>query len=145
MNEKKEIFTYSIDQIDRAVDLLKQQMLDCAIFTFTGLLGVGKTTLIRKFLHACGVKNAVTSPTFTYINVYSALQGKKFYHFDFYRMVSRDDFFEQGFNEYLYQPDSWTCIEWPELLDPTLEDRVCRIELEYGDTADKRVLTLTKR
>ena len=137
--EKKE-FIYSLDEIDQAVDLLKDQMDECAIFTFSGPLGAGKTTLIQKFLQACGVHAQITSPTFTYVNVYRNKPGTKFYHFDLYRIESVDTFLEQGFDEYLYQPKSWAVIEWPEVIKSLLPDRVCEVSIDYHN--DKRKLVI---
>jgi tRNA threonylcarbamoyladenosine biosynthesis protein TsaE len=104
------------------------------IMTFTGQLGAGKTTLIKEILSQRGVKEVVTSPTFTYVNRYENAQGQFFYHFDLYRLVCLDDFLEFGFDEYIYQPNSWAFIEWPEIIMPLLTRRVCHIYLDYAKT-----------
>ena len=41
------------------------------IFTLTGFLGAGKTTLVKRLLAHSGVNQEVTSPTFTYVTRYS--------------------------------------------------------------------------
>ena len=45
---------YSLDSIDGVVDILFSLLPRCAVFTFTGPLGAGKTTLVQKLLKRCG-------------------------------------------------------------------------------------------
>jgi tRNA threonylcarbamoyladenosine biosynthesis protein TsaE len=110
------------------------------VFTFTGALGTGKTTLVRALLRRCGVTEVITSPTFTYVNVYENDQGQTFYHFDAYRVKSAADFKAAGFDEHLYQPTSWAFIEWPEVVSPLLTHAVCHITLDYHDS--QRVMSI---
>lgn len=125
--------TYSLSSIDEVVELLYEKMQTHRVFTFTGPLGAGKTALIKLLLARCGVSDVVTSPTFTYMAVYSNDKKDTFYHFDLYRMCSLDDFMHAGFDEYLYVPGSWAFIEWPEIVMPLLTNSVCHINLDYLD------------
>lgn len=134
---------YSLDELDTAVDLVAEQMKECQVLTFTGQLGAGKTTLIRSLLRKCGIHEVITSPTFTYVNAYENDKGQMFYHFDCYRVKTLDDFKAAGFDEYLYQPNSWCFIEWPEVVKPLLNHSVCHISLDYAD--DKRILQIEKK
>lgn len=136
-----EQLVYSLEQLDLAVELIYQQMKQCKVITFTGVLGAGKTTLIRALLRRVGVQEVITSPTFTNVNVYENASGQIFYHFDCYRIASLHDFKAAGFDEYLYQSNSWAFIEWPEIIDPLLTHDVCRVTLDYQD--DIRILQLT--
>ena len=122
---------YTLDQLDRAVKVVKEQMQRCRVMTFTGDLGAGKTTLIRALLRDLGVLQPITSPTFTYVNRYTTAGGNVVYHFDLYRLNSLEAFLEQGFGEYLYQPESWCLIEWPAIVMPLLTHEVCHITLDY--------------
>jgi tRNA threonylcarbamoyladenosine biosynthesis protein TsaE len=122
---------YSLETLDAVVELLHDKMGTCKVFTFTGPLGAGKTTLIKKLLKRCGVHEVVTSPTFTYLQQYKNDRGQLFNHFDLYRLSSLNEFQEMGFDEYLYQPDSWTLIEWPRVVLPLLTHNVYHLELDY--------------
>jgi len=106
-------------------------MKRCSVITFTGDLGAGKTTLIRALLRDLGVLQPITSPTFTYMNRYITADGKTIYHFDLYRLNNLEEFRAQGFDEYLYQPNSYCLIEWPAIVMPLLTQDVCPISLEY--------------
>ena len=87
-----------------------------------------------------GVAQPVTSPTFTYVNVYENDNGQLFYHFDLYRIETLDAFIAAGFNEYLYAPNSWAFIEWPEVIMPLLTEAVCHCTIDYHD--QQRVLRI---
>lgn len=135
----KREYSYTLDEIDDVVEELYGLMGSCAIFTFTGPLGAGKTAIIKKLLARCGVKDLVTSPTFTYVNLYSNNEGEGFYHFDLYRIQEIEDFIAAGFDEYLYVPDSWAFIEWPEVIMSILDHAVCHVMLDYISENERRI------
>ena len=126
--------------INKVVLRLIALMNQLQVFTFTGPLGVGKTTLIKEILKECNVSQTVTSPTFTYLNVYENDKNQLFYHFDLYRINSLDEFLAAGFEEYLYAPNSWTFIEWPAIIMPLLKEKVCHCELEYVNDTRKIII-----
>lgn len=138
---KQQQITYSLNQISDVVDTLLPLLQSAAVFTFTGTLGAGKTTLIKALLKKAGVLDVVTSPTFTYVNVYQASRGT-FYHFDLYRIATLDDFCAAGFDEYVYLPNSWAFIEWPAVIMPLLAKKACHIHIEYVGL-ESRMLTIT--
>jgi tRNA threonylcarbamoyladenosine biosynthesis protein TsaE len=137
---KELVYTY--EDVDVVVKELERCMAQCQVFAITGPLGAGKTTVIQKLLRDCGVLVPVTSPTFTYVNAYSNSQGERFYHFDLYRISTVYEFQEQGFDEYLYQPNSWAFVEWPEVIKPLLRRNVCYVSFDYHEEMDKRVVKI---
>ncbi len=135
-------FVYTIEEIPRIAQELQPFLENYPIITFTGPLGAGKTTLIKELMKGLGIDvDEVTSPTFTYLNLYR-LPEKMVYHFDLYRIKQMQDFIDAGFAEYLYQPDSIAIIEWPEVIEPLLKNRVCRIILGYSNNPEERMLTV---
>jgi len=140
MKTEKQIIA-GLDDLNLVVDYLKSLLKDCKVFTFTGSLGAGKTTVVRALLKQCGVKDVITSPTFTYLNAYKNDRDQTFYHFDCYRLENLDDFIMAGFDEYLYEDDSWSFIEWPEIVMPLLKSQVCHVTIEHHGT-DKREFTI---
>ncbi len=132
----------SIEQIDQVVDALVALMDHCKVFTFEGPLGAGKTTIIRDMLKQCGIAQPITSPTFNYVNVYENQKGQLFYHFDLYRIHTFDDFLQAGFDEFLYLPNSWAFIEWPEVIMPLLTKQVCVVSIDYHE-GNKRAIQYT--
>lgn len=77
-----------------------------------GDLGAGKSELARGIAEGLGVRETVTSPSFTILNVYES--GKfPLYHFDWYRLESEEELYELGMDEYL-GGDGAALVEWPE-------------------------------
>jgi len=139
---KTEQWTYSLSDIPSVAQKLKELLKDCQIITFSGPLGAGKTTLIKELLKQWGIKEPVTSPTFTYLNLYQNEAGDMFYHFDLYRIKSLAEFQEAGFDEYLYEPGTYTLIEWPEHILPLLS-QACQVTIDYHENPEKRVIMLS--
>ncbi|MDO5036752.1 MAG: tRNA (adenosine(37)-N6)-threonylcarbamoyltransferase complex ATPase subunit type 1 TsaE [Tissierellia bacterium] len=97
------------------------------VLAFIGDLGVGKTTLIQALGQALGVKEEMTSPTFTLIHEYQA-RDLPVYHFDCYRMESPLEFLDIGGEDYLY--GSGVClIEWADMIEEFLPQDYLRLEL----------------
>ncbi|MGC2310409.1 MAG: tRNA (adenosine(37)-N6)-threonylcarbamoyltransferase complex ATPase subunit type 1 TsaE [Candidatus Babeliaceae bacterium] len=123
---------YELDTLDAVAEELFFLLPDCAVMTFSGTLGAGKTTLIRALLKQVGIEEEyIQSPTFTYLVPYTNASGQTFYHFDLYRLKNTSDFTDAGFHEYLYELKSWCLIEWPDIVFPLLKDCVCFIDIDY--------------
>jgi len=94
-----------------ALELLKFAA-DEKVFLFEGEMGAGKTTLIKFLCFELGVKETVSSPTYSIVNEY-AFSGGKIFHFDFFRIQSQIEALDIGFEEYLSSGD-YCFIEWPQ-------------------------------
>lgn len=140
---KANTIIFGQDELPQVAQDLVKLMNRYQVFTFTGPLGAGKTSLIRHMLELKGVSQPITSPTFTYVNLYENDQHQQFYHFDLYRIENLEAFISAGFNEYLYLPNSWAFIEWPEVIMPLLTESVCHCTIEYHD--QKRILKITDK
>jgi tRNA threonylcarbamoyladenosine biosynthesis protein TsaE len=124
---------YTHDMIDDVVKDIHPLFQHASVFTFSGTLGAGKTTLIQALLRSYGVQGPIKSPTYAYMNQYVNEKGDLFYHFDLYRLSSLESFLEAGFDEYLYEPGAWAFIEWPDIIQPLLTRRVCHFYIQqYG-------------
>jgi tRNA threonylcarbamoyladenosine biosynthesis protein TsaE len=124
------------------VSEIKAAMAYCPIITLNGPLGAGKTTLVSALLKECGISVPVSSPTFAYVRTYTNELAQSFHHFDIYRIATVQDFQAMGFDEYLYQPHSWTIIEWPLVVQSLLTHAVCEVDLSYGRDETIRTATL---
>lgn len=128
---------FSLDELNKIIEeQFIPRMKKYKIFTFKGPLGAGKTTTIKAILRSCGVKELITSPSFSYVNSYKTDNGKTFYHFDLYRLDNLDSFLSLGFDEYLNDENSICFIEWPEIIDFLLTDSglkefICKVLLSF--------------
>ena len=113
--------------------------LDARVWTFTGTLGAGKTTLVQEMLALLGQTGPVQSPTYTYVTTYILPDNRVLYHFDLYRLSSYNEFIQAGFDEYLYDESSLCFIEWPEIILPYLPEKTVQIILEYLDDGTRAI------
>ncbi|MFZ5354316.1 MAG: tRNA (adenosine(37)-N6)-threonylcarbamoyltransferase complex ATPase subunit type 1 TsaE [Bacillota bacterium] len=81
------------------------------IICLSGDLGAGKTAFTKGIGKGLGVKEYVTSPTYTIINEYT---GRiPLYHFDVYRLENVDEMYELGYEEYFFG-DGAVVLEWAD-------------------------------
>ncbi len=104
---------------------------DQKIFLFYGDMGTGKTTLIKALCAELGVKDLVSSPTFSIVNEYSAPSGSIF-HFDFYRIKNETEALDLGYEDYIYS-GNYCFIEWPEKIENLLPEKSGIIHIRIGD------------
>jgi tRNA threonylcarbamoyladenosine biosynthesis protein TsaE len=90
------------------------------IFTLSGNLGAGKTTLVKAFCKVLNSPDEVTSPTFSLVNEYIIPSGR-IYHFDLYRISSMEELLNIGFDEYI-DSGNYCFIEWPEISEDRLPE-----------------------
>lgn len=107
------------------------------IITLSGDLGAGKTTFTQFLAKSLGIKQTVTSPTFTLMNQY--LDGRlKLYHFDMYRIDDIDEILETGLTEYFGAENSVCVIEWAENIKPLLPRNLIKIEITKLDDTTRK-------
>ena len=108
------------------------------VYTMVGDLGVGKTVFTQDMAKGLEISEAISSPTFTIVQVYDA--PKPLYHFDMYRINGWDDLYSTGYFDYL---DIGAClvIEWSENIEDSLPEDTITINIEpLGE--DKRKFTV---
>jgi tRNA threonylcarbamoyladenosine biosynthesis protein TsaE len=111
------------------------------VFIFEGEMGAGKTTFIKVLCEELGVKDVVSSPTFSIVNEYVA-GNSIIYHFDFYRIRDIREAYDIGYEEYFYS--GHIClIEWPERVEEILPEHYVRVEIKVL-SPDKRAFTFSK-
>ncbi len=83
-----------------------------SVIGLIGQLGAGKTHFTQGIVNALGSEESVTSPTFTLVNEYH--DGRlPVFHFDFYRMDTRDEVLKIGWDEFLDEPGI-VIVEWAD-------------------------------
>jgi tRNA threonylcarbamoyladenosine biosynthesis protein TsaE len=106
------------------------------VICMVGDLGAGKTTFIQALAIGLGVKDYVTSPTFTLINEY---EGRiPLYHFDVYRINHIDEMENLGYEEYFYG-DGVCAIEWADLIKDILPYDYLWIEIKITGAESRQI------
>ena len=102
-----------------------------SILCLNGDLGAGKTALTKSIALGLGIREDITSPTFTIVNEYE--DGRlKLNHFDVYRIGSSDEMYDIGFEEYIAS-EGVCIIEWSQIIEDILPDERLDINIKYED------------
>lgn len=98
------------------------------VYTLIGDLGVGKTVFTQGLATGLEIRVAVSSPTFTIVQVYD--EGRMpFYHFDVYRIGDIEEMDEIGYEDMFYG-DGVCLIEWANLIEEILPPSYVQITIE---------------
>lgn len=130
-----QVFEADLGSLPKLTEELFKYFGGQSIFVFRGELGAGKTTLIKNICTFLGVKDKVSSPTFSIVNEYKAKSQKLIYHFDCYRIEDEEEALDIGIEEYL-DSGELCLIEWPEKIEGLLPQN--RVEIEIIPNKEKR-------
>ncbi|MES2836882.1 MAG: tRNA (adenosine(37)-N6)-threonylcarbamoyltransferase complex ATPase subunit type 1 TsaE [Bacteroidota bacterium] len=118
----------SLDELSEASKQLKDTFANATFFAFYGEMGAGKTTFIKEFCKTLGLNESVSSPTYSIVNQYDLANGKKIFHFDFYRIKNINEAFDMGAEEYFYSKN-YCLVEWPEKIAELLPDNLVKVTI----------------
>jgi tRNA threonylcarbamoyladenosine biosynthesis protein TsaE len=100
-----------------------------SVVALVGLLGAGKTVLIKGIAEGLGITDIVTSPTFIIANFY--LGRLPFAHIDLYRTTDSDAI-ESGIYEYFLE-DGITAVEWADRAPSIIPDNAIKLIIDILD------------
>ena len=107
------------------------------VIELVGDVGAGKTTFVRGLAEGLGVKEPVTSPSFTISKSY-AFPGGTLVHYDFYRLpdpgLMLDDLAES-----ISDPKSIVVVEWADTVENILPADCMHIVIRYNDDNSREV------
>lgn len=130
-----EITAYNQGDLSEIADALLQFAGKERVFLFEGEMAAGKTTFIKELCLKLGVKESVSSPTYSIVNEYVG-HDRRIFHFDFYRIKSEEEAFDIGFEEYVYS-DAICLIEWPENIPSLIPDHFVKVKIEIGENNER--------
>lgn len=143
-SETVEIVSNSPEHTRQIGKDLSQLLESGDVVALFGDLGSGKTILTKGICEGLGVKEMVTSPTFTLIQEYSGICPV--YHFDFYRLNSIGEIEMLDLDCY-FSSDAISIIEWADRGEKLLPESIFKIEFDHDsclyDHPDQRCLKIS--
>jgi tRNA threonylcarbamoyladenosine biosynthesis protein TsaE len=103
------------------------------VIALEGELGAGKTTFVKAFAKALGVKEKLTSPTFVLMRHYKleTVNYKLLIHIDAYRINSGEELKHLGIEEFIADPKYIILIEWAERVADILPEEHITIHIDH--------------
>jgi len=133
------------------------------IIILEGELGAGKTTFVKGFAKALGIKEKIKSPTFTLMKEYKIpslekpqntnhktqinpkfkiSNSKHLIHIDCYRVRDHRDLTTLDLKTIFNEPYNIVLIEWPERISKILPKNIIRVHIDHIDK-NKRKIVIT--
>jgi tRNA threonylcarbamoyladenosine biosynthesis protein TsaE len=100
-----------------------------SIVSLNGELGSGKTCLARGIALGLGIKENITSPTYTIINEY---ESPTLYHIDAYRLNNDEDFNDIGGQE-IINSNGISIIEWGQRIPKSIPENSITVFMEITE------------
>lgn len=143
-----DMIAHSPEQTRAIAALLGRRLSGGDLVLLRGGLGMGKTTFIQGLARGLGVRDLVTSPTFTLVMEHVVDERAdpftlRFYHIDLYRLEhGAAEALAFGLEEYLLDDAAVTAIEWPEHAVEALPAEFLLVELSpLADTKRRLMLS----
>lgn len=135
---KLELHTDSVDSTRALGAALAELARPGDLLLLSGDLGAGKTAFTQGFGRGLGIREQVTSPTFTLAREYDG--GRlPLHHLDVYRLEQMDEVFDIGLPEMLDEGGA-TVIEWGDAIVPALPSDYLELRFNFGAGDDDRVI-----
>ena len=134
----------NLNDYQEIIKIIKDRLIKTNILVLylIGDLGAGKTTFTQILSKEIGLKNQITSPTFTIINEYKN-ENLNLYHLDLYRLNNKIELDELNLSQYKYPRTGYNLIiiEWPDLFATELDELfydIPKITIRFSDNLNNR-------
>ena len=108
------------------------------VIELVGDVGTGKTTFARGLAKGLGIKEEITSPSFTISKSYAFKNNKNLVHYDFYRLPS-PGLMADDLTDNLKNRNNIIVIEWGEEIANLLPENHIKIAIDYNDDGTREV------
>ena len=130
---------FTLNNIREAAKEMLMVTAGYKVFALHGEMGAGKTTFVHALCETMGVKDAITSPTFSIINQYKTVDEEIIFHIDLYRIKDEEEAINAGIEDCLYSGN--TCmVEWPERAPTLFPDDSLHLTLQVVNTNTRRII-----
>ena len=131
-------FQYNLPEIREAGRWLWQMMGTHQVVALYGQMGAGKTSLVYAICETLGVRDAVSSPTFSLINEYEIPAGGKIVHIDLYRIRDEEEALQAGMEDVLFS-GAWCFVEWPERAPGIFPEDTLHVTLSVNEDQSRTI------
>lgn len=132
--------TSSVDATRELAAALAELARPGDVLVLAGDLGAGKTAFVQGFGRGLGVRDPITSPTFTLANQY---EGRLLvHHVDVYRLDHLNEVLDIGLSE-LLDDEGVVLVEWGDVVLPAIPKDFLEVRLTFGEGDDDRILSFT--
>jgi len=131
----------SLDKFEEFVNWFWENANDAKVFAWHGQMGSGKTTLITVLGRSKGVKDTMSSPTFSLINQYQFRDGdeeKIMYHIDLYRLKDEQEALHAGVEDAIYS-GAICMVEWPQKAPHLFNENTVHVFVEVVSDTERSV------
>lgn len=136
--------SFVLRQLDDIAHALWNQLSDCmesdsdgnpiGVVALKGVMGAGKTTIVRALGQAAGIDGDAVSPTFGLVQCHQRGDWQLF-HLDLYRLKDESEAWDLGLTEY-FDAEAMCLVEWPEQAPGLLPKRVFLLEVKVNGEHD---------
>jgi tRNA threonylcarbamoyladenosine biosynthesis protein TsaE len=130
------VTTHSARETEAVAAALGELLQRGDLVVLVGDLGAGKTTFVKGVARGLGVREPVTSPTFTIVQEYNGRVPVA--HVDVYRLERMQELHDLGFEELL--DGQVVLVEWGDMVTPALPRERLEVRLTMTDEADSRTI-----
>ena len=125
------------EMIEYGKSFAKKLNSPCVI-KLLGDVGAGKTTFVRGLAEGLGIKEPITSPSFTISKSYAIPSNKTLIHYDFYRLPD-PGLMAEDLEENINNPNNIVIREWENSVSDLLPKDHITIKIKYNENGTREV------
>ena len=128
---------YTKNDLNKASDFVVKNCQSKNYF-IKGIVGAGKTTLVKEICVGMRIKDNVSSPTYSLINEYLNDKGNSIFHMDLFRLENKNEIHDLGIMDY-FETNNIIIIEWPEILINNYKIDHSLVEISYLNDIQRKI------
>lgn len=128
---------YTKNDLNKASDFVVKNCQSKNYF-IKGIVGAGKTTLVKEICVGMRIKDNVNSPTYSLINEYLTDKGNSVFHMDLFRLENKNEIHGLGIMDY-FETNNIIIIEWPEILINNYKIDHSLVEISFLNDIQRKI------
>lgn len=135
---KQVFFSNSVDKTEEVAEQFGRTLVGGEVVLLQGEMGAGKTHFTKGIARGVQVDDVITSPTFAIHNSY---QGRlTLNHFDFYRIEDSAEAETLGLDEFFYDKNGVSVIEWSNNIAELLPAKKIVVTIEKVSNYERKII-----